>query len=57
MYMWQVYAVGGLGQDVSMYLDTVELYDARLDAWSELDLCATDPPCFKRAFSAAVARA
>ena len=33
-----------------MYLDTVELYDAQLDAWRELDLCATDPSCFKRAF-------
>ena len=54
---WQVYAIGGLGQDVSVYLDTVELYDAQLNAWRELDLCATDPSCFKRAFFAAVARA
>ena len=46
-----------MGQVVSVYLDTVEVYDAQLNAWRELDLCATDPSCFKRAFFAAVARA
>lgn len=52
----QVYAIGGLGRDMSTYLEAVEVFDAQQQAWSELKLDAQQSLPFKRAFFAAVAR-
>lgn len=53
-----VHAIGGLGENMSTYLETVEAYDVQLGSWSELRMGANlkQPSHFKRAFFAAVAR-
>ncbi len=52
----QVYAIGGLGRDMSTYLEAVEVFDTQQQAWSELKLNTQHCSPFKRAFFAAVAR-
>ena len=55
-HLCQVYAIGGLGRDMSTYLEAVEVFDAQQQAWSELKLDTEQSSPFKRAFFAAVAR-
>ena len=57
MVPWcQVYAIGGLGKDMSTYLEAVEVYNTQQQAWSELKLDNQRCLPFKRAFFSAVAR-
>lgn len=52
----QVYAIGGLGRDISIYLEAVEVFNTQQQAWSVLKLNAQQCLPFKRAFFSAVAR-